>query len=119
MQIEDELPRTDKTDDWFIIILYGKFVIKNLIRIRQAFDEAEKHQHLKVAIELSNVTHIDSSAITLLANFQKRLQEKGSSSMIFGAATNIAEMLSIVGLDRVIPINSDEKYYEKIIQNKH
>lgn len=120
MQIEEEtITRTEKTGDWFIIIVYGKFVVKNLIRIRQAFEEAERHQHLKTAIDLSNVTHIDSSAITLLANYQKRLLEKGSGSVIFGAATEIAEIFSIVGLDRVIPINTDEEYYEKIIQNKN
>lgn len=118
MQVEEIITRIEQTDDWFIIILYGKFVVKNLIRIRQAFEEAEKHHQLKIAIDLSNVTHIDSSAITLLANFQKRLMEKNSGSVIFGAASDIAEMFSIVGLDRVIPINTDKKYYEKIIQNK-
>lgn len=118
MQTEEMIIRTKTADNWFIIILYGKFVVKNLIRIRQAFDEAEKHRHLKTAIDLSNVTHIDSSAITLLANFQKRLLEKGSGSMIFGAASDITEIFSIVGLDKVIPINTDQKYYEKIIQNK-
>lgn len=119
MKTEEEIiTRTEKAGNWFIIILYGKFVVKNLIRIRQAFEEAEKHLHLKTAIDLSNVTHIDSSAITLLANFQKRLMENGSGSMIFGAASDIIEIFSIVGLDKVIPINTDEKCYEKIIQNK-
>ena len=42
MQTEEEMIiRTKTADNWFIIILYGKFVVKNLIRIRQAFDEAE------------------------------------------------------------------------------
>lgn len=119
MQIDEEIiTRTKKTDDWFIITLYGKFVVKNLIRIRQAFEEAEKYPHLKTAIELSNVTHIDSSAITLLANYQKRLLEKGSGAMIFGAAPHINEIFSIVGLDKVISINTNDESYEKIAKNK-
>jgi anti-anti-sigma factor len=118
MQTEKIIIRTEKTDNWFIIILYGKFVVKNLIQIRQAFEESEKYLPLKIAIDLSNVTQIDSSAITLLANFQKRLLEKGSGVVIFGATPYLNEIFSIVGLDKVIPINSNEESYERITQNK-
>ncbi len=118
MQPEEELiTRTEKTGDWFVIFLYGKFVVKNLTRIRQVFEEAEKALFPNTAIDLSNVTHIDSSAITLLANFHKRLLEKGSGSIIIGAAPDISEIFSIVGLDKVIPINTNQNYYENIIQN--
>lgn len=119
MYVEKEITiKTEKRKDWFIIFLFGKFVVKNLTRIRLSFEEAEKNPNLKVAIDFSKVSQIDSSAITLLANFQKRLMEKGSSAIIYGASQDIAEILSIVGLDKVISITADIHYYDKIIQNK-
>lgn len=114
---EDIVTKTERNGNWFVIFIYGKFVVKNLTRIRMAFEEAEMYS-LNTAIDLSNVTHLDSSAISLLANFQKRMQEKGCGSTVFGAAQDILEIFSIVGLDKVLSINTDKEYYDKIIQKK-
>lgn len=110
--------KIEKINNWIVISIRGKFVVKNLTRIRPCFDDAEKNSVKKIVIDLSNVTHIDSSAITLLANFQKRLMEKGAGAIICGASKDILEILSIVGLDKIIPTNCETDYYGKIYRNE-
>ncbi|NLE01315.1 MAG: STAS domain-containing protein [Fibrobacter sp.] len=104
----------NKTREWFIIAVNGQFVVKNLMNIRAAFDKAEQQRENRVAVDLNNTTHVDSSAITLLANFQKRLLARGAKVIIFGVNKDIAEIFSIVGLDKIISILSNDQFQNMI-----
>jgi anti-anti-sigma factor len=102
--------KTEKINQWFIISIYGKFVVKSLTAIRVPFDTAESKNETHVAIDLNNATHVDSSAITLLANFQKRFLNRYAKVVIFGANQDIAEVFSIVGLDKIIPVLDNDQF---------
>lgn len=89
---------------WLIISISGKFTIKNLVPIRRLFDNAESDMEQYIAIDLTNASYLDSSAITILINFHKRCIEKGGRLALFGINRDIEEVLSIVGLDKVITV---------------
>jgi anti-anti-sigma factor len=86
---------------WFIITLQGKFIIRNLTMIRKHFDKAEKISIPDVAIDMEGVTQIDSSAITILVNFQRRIIQRDGRLVLFGLRSDIAEIFSIVGIEKM------------------
>lgn len=93
---------TKRWKKWLIITISGRFIVKNLFKIRNIFDEAERNSEQFVAIDLSTTTYLDSSAITIMLNFHKRCGEKGGNLLVFGLNQDIEEIISIVGVDKVI-----------------
>jgi anti-anti-sigma factor len=95
---------TKRWKKWLIITISGRFIIKNLFQIRNVFDKTERDNELFVAIDLSTTTYLDSSAITILLNFHRRCVEKGGKFVVFGLNQDIEEIVSIVGIDKLITI---------------
>lgn len=103
----------EKLKDWYILIISGKFVIKNLTSIRKAFEDLEKTGISKVALDLSRVTHLDSSAITILLNYHKRLKTNNGILVIFGPSDDIMNIFSIVGFDNTVQVFPTRKDFEQ------
>ncbi|HLV30349.1 MAG TPA: STAS domain-containing protein [Chitinispirillaceae bacterium] len=102
---------TRRFGKWFIIAVCGKFVLKNLTEIRMFFENSESN--LWIAVDLKKTTILDSSALTILTNFHKRLQNKGGKLVIFEPDRYIADVFSIVGFDRLISIYNTEEEFRK------
>ena len=63
---------------------------------------------------MSDVTQIDSSAITILVNFQRRIIQKDGRLVLFGMRSDIAEIFSIVGIENMFRICSTRNDFEII-----
>ena len=106
---------TNKWNNWYIISISGQFVLKNLTVVRTAFEKTVKTDETLVLLNLSEASHIDSSAITLLLNFSKRIKTKNGKLLAYGANKDMAEIFSIVGLDRIVPLYSSFKNFQSSI----
>jgi anti-anti-sigma factor len=95
---------TKRWKKWLVITISGKFIVKSVFQMKNIFDEAERNYEQFLAMDLSKTTYLDSSAITILLNFHKRSAEKGVVLVIFGLNPDIEEVISIVGIDKVISI---------------
>lgn len=103
---------------WNVMILAGKFVVKSLSLVRKRFEVIEAELRPKVAMDLTGVTQLDSSAMTIILNFQKRLQEKNGHVVVIGPAEEIREMFSIVGFNKAVPMYSTLAQFEQSINSK-
>ncbi len=103
---------------WHIMILAGKFVVKSISLVRKKFDEIETGQNPKVAMDLNGVTHLDSSALTVVLNFKKRLQQKNGQVAVIGPSKEIKEMFSIVGFSMAVPVYGTRAQFEKSVLSK-
>ena len=101
-------------DSWKIIELRGKFVIKNLALIRRYFDQTEQFDLPRIAIDMTGVSQLDSSAITILVNFQRRIIQKDGLLVLFGMHGDIAEIFSIVGIDKMFRICGSREEFERL-----
>jgi anti-anti-sigma factor len=99
---------------WRVVILEGKFIVRNLTMIRKAFERAEREVAPGIAIDMNGVSQIDSSAITLLINFQRRVVRKDALLVLFGMRPDIAEIFSIVGIDMLFRICSTKNDFETL-----
>ena len=109
--------KTEQWKNWIQISLGSQFVVRNLTSVRPVLESAESRDIPLVALDLEGCTHLDSSAISLIVNHYKKLLAKGGKLVIFGANTDIKEILSIVGLDRLVPVFSTKEEFKKANDN--
>lgn len=95
---------TYESNGWFVIKLNGAFVVRNMLNIRSILDEQSAIAGAKVAIDLSETNYIDSSAITLLVNSNKKIKQAQGELIIIGANKDIKGIFSIVNLEATINI---------------
>jgi len=95
---------TDKWQDWHIVSIEGAFVLTRLDNVRPVFETLGKSPTPQIALDFSRLFIFDSSAITVLVNLYKRLKEVQGKLVIFAPNDDIQNILSIAGLDKVIPV---------------
>lgn len=95
---------TMTSNDWFVIQLEGAFVVRNIRDIRSVLNKQSSVPGAKIAIDLSNTNYIDSSAITLLVNVNKKIKSSSGEFVVFGANDDIKGIFSIVNLEATINI---------------
>lgn len=108
----------DAWRNWHIVTLSGKFVVQSFSIVRNKFDTMETGRAPNVAIDMTGITQIDSSALTIVLNFQKRLQEKGGRLVIFGPNAIIKDTLLIVGFNMAVPIFNTRAMFEQSVASK-
>jgi len=100
-------------NDWRIITIEGEFVVKHLMKVRGQIEMLDAANCAKIAINLENMTYIDSSAITLIINYHKRIKSKNGRMVIFGASEDAKGIFSIVGLDDSIALYNSMEEFQK------
>jgi len=108
----------EKRRGWHIIVLTGKFVVKTIALVRKQFDAIEPGKSPSVAVDLTRVTQLDSSALTTILNFQKRLGEKNGRVVVVGPDEGIRETLFVVGFNLAVTIYSTRTEFEQCIDPK-
>jgi anti-anti-sigma factor len=116
METSPELIITrEEWNGWHLLLLTGKFVVKSFNEVRKYFDDLEQMPELKVAVDLTHVSMIDSSALTIILNLQKRLKAKDGQVAIIGPNPDISETFSIVGFSLAVPIYGTRATFEKSV----
>mgnify|MGYP001766667632 FL=1 len=98
----EDLIHKSAWNDWIIISISGRFTVQNILRVKTFFNALIGDSDIKIGIDLSKTTYLDSSAITILLNFHRRCSEKSGKVVLFGLAPDIEAILSIVGIDKVV-----------------
>jgi anti-anti-sigma factor len=91
-------------DKWDIVVIQGKFVLKHFAQIKKILGTLEQSEHPFIAFDFSMLTHMDSSAITLIVNYHQKLTSKKGRLVLFGANNDITGILNMVGLDLAVPV---------------
>jgi anti-sigma B factor antagonist len=77
--------------------------VRSVVALRAVFEEQEKLGASKIAVDLSDVSYIDSSGIGLLLNFSKRLRAGGRMLYLFSPNDDIKAILYIAEIDEAVP----------------
>jgi len=104
---------TEQWQAWDIVSIEGKFVIKFVAEIRKHLEPLKDRVTPRIALDLTKTTHLDSSAMTLMLNFQSRLKEKNGGMVLFGANDDIMGIITIVGFDSFVPIYRTRPDFER------
>lgn len=92
-----------------VIDVKGQIDLSSSPKMRTAVLEAiKKGGVLRVAVNLSEVSYIDSSGIATLVEGLQRARSKNCQFVIFGLQQGAREVLEIARLDKVFEIRSNE-----------
>ncbi|MBN2188072.1 MAG: STAS domain-containing protein [Chitinispirillaceae bacterium] len=100
---------------WHCIVLTGKFVVKTIALVRKVFDSLQSGKNLSIALDLTGVTQIDSSALTVMLNLQKQLQQKSGRMALIGPNEVIKETLFMVGFNLAVPVYNTRAEFEQSV----
>lgn len=87
---------------FYLIRVLGDFRIANLVKVRNMVESAMEIGHIYIAFHVGKVTVIDSSAIGLIMNIQRKLAIKQGSVYLIGIPSTIEPTLASTDIPRVI-----------------
>ena len=104
---------TKKQNGWNIVSVEGRMVVREIRNVRKVFESLEKQPAPHVAIDFSKTVYIDSSSITLLINYQKRIWNANGMLVAYGANRDIADIFELVSLNEFIDLYKTRAEFEK------
>lgn len=106
---------TESWSDWHVVSIEGEFVVKHLTAVRKALEPYEQEDSPRVALDLSKAAYIDSSSITLMLNYQKRLAARGGRLVTYGANSDLRSIFSIVNLAESVAVYQSRQTFKAAI----
>jgi anti-sigma B factor antagonist len=103
MAVSDLTVRSVRVDaETALVALAGELDLYSADGFRSALDEALENGVQRLAIDLSDVSFIDSVALGVLANAMKQLRTSGGGLAVISSNPQIVRVFEITGLDRMI-----------------
>ncbi|MGM0444491.1 MAG: STAS domain-containing protein [Fibrobacterota bacterium] len=98
---------TDTVNNWIVASLHGAFTIKKVHKLQKIIDRALEMEHPLLAIDISDVPFLDSSALGKIITAYKSLSKKGGYICVFGANEAISDIFETVRLPERITVYRD------------
>ncbi len=89
---------------WNVLSVAGELDMHTSPVLQERLETLSAGAAPKVAVDLSAVPFMDSSSLGMLVANLKRLRERGGDLALVGVAGSPQKVLSITGIDRVIPV---------------
>jgi anti-sigma B factor antagonist len=92
----------------------GDVRVRNMLVLRKEFEELADRPKVRVAVDLSDVTFLDSSAIGLFTNVANRLGAGGGMLFLFGCNKDLGDLLEMTNIGEIVPVLRDLEELEGI-----
>jgi anti-sigma B factor antagonist len=89
-----------------VIAVRGEIDLFTAPDMKAALSEAIESGHSRIAVDLTDTTFLDSTALGVLIGAVKRLRSRDGRLTIVNVDDNIAKTFEITGLDQIFPISS-------------
>jgi len=87
--------------DWTVIEVKGELDLATVPALRERIDAVSDGGAARLAVDLTQVTFMDSSSLGLLVAALKHARERGGDLALVGVGGSPARVLSLTGLDQV------------------
>lgn len=100
-------------DQKLVVKVKGKFIAKDILKVRQQIEGYQLKAHKVLLIDLSKVDLIDSSGIGILVFLAKRLKARGASLVIIGLNKQPLALFESLGLHNLFDCFESYQSYTK------
>jgi anti-anti-sigma factor len=101
----------------WVFKLKGDLPVKMLLELKDSISEAKRTKK-SVALDLTDVTALNSNAVGFFGNAQKKLQSVGAELYLVSPNEDVFEVMDLVGLDKKMPIYLEWEKFQKEIVSK-
>ena len=88
----------------YVIAARGEIDLFTAPELKQVITEVIENGERRVAIDLSEVSFLDSTALGVLIGAVKRLRSRGGALAVVNTDSSIAKTFEITGLDQIFTI---------------
>jgi anti-sigma B factor antagonist len=93
--------------DVVILELSGRLTLgRDCKQLEWTTENLVREQHKKVILDLTGVTHIDSTGIGIIMSSAGQVRSVGGELRLAGASGHVGEVLKITGVDKVVPLHA-------------
>jgi anti-anti-sigma factor len=101
--------------NFFIIDIVGKIDrLKDSIVLKSYINTVIEKGIVNVALNLSNVTYLDSGALNVLIYSHNTLSKKGGLLALIEPNEYVRDVLEVVGLNKLVKIYSTQEEFENV-----
>lgn len=102
--------------DFTILSLEGEFFVSTLGEVKRIIQEEFNNHHYFLAFDLSRLTQIDSSALGLIYNIKKKVDEKSGHFALYSVPQQVLNNLSDIGiLGNIVIVKNEEEFKDNFI----
>jgi anti-sigma B factor antagonist len=88
-----------------VVAVRGEIDLFTAPELKSALSEAIESGHMRIVVDLTDTTFLDSTALGVLIGAVKRLRSRDGRLTIVNVDDNIAKTFEITGLDQIFPIS--------------
>jgi anti-anti-sigma factor len=104
---------TRQKNGFNVIDLSGKINrLKDSIVLKSFINTLIEKQNFLLALNLENVTYLDSGALNVLIYCHNTLSQKGGKLVLLEPNEYVRDVLEVVGLDKLVRIYTDKESFE-------
>ncbi|MFM7718450.1 MAG: STAS domain-containing protein [Actinomycetota bacterium] len=92
--------------DWRVVAIRGEVDLYTSPQLREAIERVANDGVVRILVDLTGVSFMDSSGLGVLVGSLKRSRERGGDLALVCQEGSILRVLTITGLDRVFPIHA-------------
>jgi anti-anti-sigma factor len=90
--------------DIVVIEITGRITIgKECKQLESAAESLREQQERKIIMDLSGVTHLDSTGVGLIMMSAGQFKQAGGELRLAGANKHIEHLLKVTGIDKLVP----------------
>jgi anti-sigma B factor antagonist len=97
---------TSTNGSWTVVTAKGELDLASAPGLREALDAAFVPQEPRIAVDLTDVSFMDSSTLGLLVAYLKRARERGGELRLVGVQGSPAKVIKLTGLDAAFTIDA-------------
>lgn len=102
--VKDYILEAEDRQEYCLLRIGGKINLTNVADVQQAMGKAVKMGHKQFLFDLSKATFFDSSAVGMLASFQKHVTSTGGKLCLAALPPRISKLLDSCGLLKVTEV---------------
>ena len=111
---------TDSIDDQrHVVAVSGEIDLFTAPELKSALGEALESGHIRIVVDLTNTSFLDSTALGVLIGAVKRLRSRDGALVIVNVDQNIAKTFEITGLDQIFTILPDRQAAISALDAEH
>jgi anti-sigma B factor antagonist len=92
---------THAANGWAVVTIGGELDLSTSAALRSALESGFSDDPPRLAVDLTEVSFMDSSSLGVLVAYLKRAREHGGDLMLVGVQGSPAKVISLTGLDAV------------------